>query len=198
PPTRPPSAPPDSTSSPERRSPAQAEPKGTTMPIDGITGSVDQAAQAAALAANASSKKSQTMDSEVFMKLLVTQLQNQDPSSPMDTDQMISQTTQLAMMEQLTNLSTTQTEGFALQMRVAASELIGRQVSYANSDGDTVSGTVSSVSFAGAVPTVTVGNDQIQLDALTGIADPSAPADPSDPSDPSAPADPSDSSPASV
>ncbi len=141
---------------------------------------------------------SQVMDSSMFLQLLVTQLQNQDPSSPMDTDQMISQTTQLAMMEQLTNLSTTQTEGFALQMRVAASELIGRQVSYANSDGDTVSGTVSSVSFAGAVPTVTVGNDQIQLDALTGIADPSAPADPSDPSDPSAPADPSDSSPASV
>ena len=31
----------------------------------------------------------QAMDSEVFMSLLVTQLRNQDPSSPMDTNQMI-------------------------------------------------------------------------------------------------------------
>ncbi len=51
------------------------------MPLDGITGSVDAATQAAAVAQTASAKKSQTMDSEVFMKLLVTQLRNQDPSS---------------------------------------------------------------------------------------------------------------------
>jgi flagellar hook assembly protein FlgD len=92
----------------------------------------------------------------------------------MDTDQMLSQTTQLAMMEQLTTLSSTQTEGFALQMRAAASELIGKQVSYTNSDGDAVSGTVSSVSFSGQVPTLTVGTDQIALDDLTGVAAPTA------------------------
>ena len=43
----------------------------------------------------------QTMDSTVFMDLLVTQLKNQDPSSPMDTNAMIGQTTQLAEMEKL-------------------------------------------------------------------------------------------------
>ena len=43
----------------------------------------------------------QTLDSDVFMQLLVTQLRNQDPSSPMDTNQMISQTTQLSMMEKM-------------------------------------------------------------------------------------------------
>lgn len=39
-----------------------------------------------------------TLDSEVFLKLLVTQLSNQDPSSPMNTNEMIAQTTQLASM----------------------------------------------------------------------------------------------------
>jgi len=118
----------------------------------------------------ATSTPSQTMDSSMFLKLLVTQLQNQDPSSPMDTDQMISQTTQLAMMEQLTTLSSTQTEGFALQMRAAAADLIGKQVSYTDSTGAAVTGTVSSVSFAGQVPTVTVGTDHVSLDDLTGVA----------------------------
>lgn len=140
------------------------------MPIDGITGSVDQAAQAAALAANSTAKKSQTMDSEVFMKLLVTQLQNQDPSSPMDTNQMISQQTQLAMMEQITNQTTTGNENFSLQMRIAAANLVGKQVSYTDADsGKFVTGTASAVSYANSVPTVTVNGKEVALDVISGI-----------------------------
>lgn len=140
------------------------------MPIDGITGSVDQAAQAAALAANASKKQSQTMDSEVFMKLLVTQLRNQDPSSPMDTNQMISQQTQLAMMEQITNQTTTGNENFSLQMRIAAANLVGKQVSYTDAvSGSAVTGTASAVSYANSVPTVTVNGKEVALDVISGI-----------------------------
>ncbi|KQS08004.1 flagellar hook capping protein [Curtobacterium sp. Leaf183] len=140
------------------------------MPLDGITGSVDQATQAAALAANATTKKSQTMDSEVFMKLLVTQLQNQDPSSPMDTNQMISQQTQLAMMEQITNQTTTGNENFSLQMRIAAANLVGKQVSYTDAtSGASVTGTASAVSYAQSVPTVTVNGKEVDLDVISGI-----------------------------
>jgi len=140
------------------------------MPIDGITGSVDQAAQAAALAANSTSQKSQTMDSEVFMKLLVTQLRNQDPSSPMDTNQMISQQTQLAMMEQITNQTTTANENFSLQMRIAAANLVGKQVSYTDAaSGTSVTGTASAVSYADSVPTVTVNGKEVALDVISGI-----------------------------
>ncbi|OIH93750.1 flagellar hook assembly protein FlgD [Curtobacterium sp. MCBA15_001] len=139
------------------------------MPLDGITGSVDQATQAAALAAN-STKKSQTMDSQVFMKLLVTQLQNQDPSSPMDTNQMISQQTQLAMMEQITNQTTTGNENFSLQMRIAAANLVGKQVSYTDAtSGAAVTGTATAVSYAQSVPTVTVNGKEVDLDVISGI-----------------------------
>ena len=75
------------------------------MPIDGITGTVDQAAQAAALAANQTSSRSQTMDSEVFMKLLVTQLQNQDPTSPMDANAFTEQLVQFSQVEQQINMN---------------------------------------------------------------------------------------------
>ncbi|MFJ3383038.1 MULTISPECIES: flagellar hook assembly protein FlgD [unclassified Curtobacterium] len=140
------------------------------MPIDGITGTVDQATQAAALAANSTSQKSQTMDSEVFMKLLVTQLQNQDPSSPMDTNQMISQQTQLAMMEQITNQTTTGNENFSLQMRIAAANLVGQQVSYTDATtGASVTGTATAVSYAQSVPTVTVNGKEVDLDVISGI-----------------------------
>jgi flagellar basal-body rod modification protein FlgD len=131
---------------------------------------VDQATQAAALAQNSASKKSQTMDSEVFMKLLVTQLRNQDPSSPMDTNQMISQQTQLAMMEQVTNQTTTANENFSLQMRIAAANLVGKQVSYTDAtSGKSVTGTASAVSYADSVPTVTVNGKEVALDVISGI-----------------------------
>ncbi|MGN8051352.1 flagellar hook assembly protein FlgD [Curtobacterium sp. 22159] len=140
------------------------------MPIDGITGTVDQAAQAAALAANQANSRSQTMDSDVFMKLLVTQLRNQDPSSPMDTNQMISQQTQLAMMEQITNQTTTANENFSLQMRIAAANLVGKQVSYTDATtGKDVTGTATAVSYAASVPTVTVNGKEVNLDVISGI-----------------------------
>ncbi|ANP72476.1 flagellar hook assembly protein FlgD [Cryobacterium arcticum] len=114
----------------------------------------------------------QTLDSEAFMSLLVTQLRNQDPSSPMDTNQMISQTTQLAMMEKITALSTTSDENFSLQMRTSAAALVGQNVTYTDAAGLSVSGIVSAVSFAGGVPQVTVGKASVALDAISGVTAP--------------------------
>ena len=111
----------------------------------------------------------QTLDSEAFMSLLVTQLRNQDPSSPMDTNQMISQTTQLAMMEKLGALSKTADENFSLQMRVAAAALVGQSVTFTKPDGTVGSGTASSVSYSGAVPQVTVDGTLIALDLVSGV-----------------------------
>jgi flagellar basal-body rod modification protein FlgD len=141
--------------------------------IDQISGTVDVATQiAAANAAKSGSSRAtkNTMDSEMFMKLLVTQLKNQDPSTPMDTNAMMSQTTQLAMMEQVTAQTTTANENFSLQMRIAASNLVGREVSYTGPDGVEVKGTATSVSFAEAVPKVSVGGKEVALDLISGIA----------------------------
>lgn len=110
-----------------------------------------------------------TLDAEVFLRLLVTQLSNQDPSSPMNTNEMIAQTTQLASMEQLTQLTTMTSESFALSMRSTAAALIGSQAQYVDEDGVTRSGAVTSVSFAGTVPLVTIGDRSIPLDAVSGL-----------------------------
>lgn len=117
----------------------------------------------------------QVMDSEVFMSLLVAQLRNQDPSSPMDTNQMISQTTQLAMMEKMNELAVTGQEDFSLQMRIAAAAFVGKDVSYTDATGATITGAASSVSFAGPVPMVTIDGIEIPLDLISGITATSAP-----------------------
>lgn len=121
--------------------------------------------------ANAGTEPKQTLDNEVFLHLLVTQLRNQDPSSPMDTNQMIAQSTQLAMMEQLTALSNTGDDAFSLQMRSTAASLLGRDVDYLADDGSTLSGRVSSVSFAGAVPQLLIDGVAVRLDSIVGLSD---------------------------
>jgi len=112
--------------------------------------------------------RQQSMNSEVFLHLLVTQLRNQDPSSPMDTNEMMAQTTALASMEQLTALTGLTEESFSLQMRGAAAALLGQTVEYLDEDGVAQSGLVSGVSFADKVPMVTVNGTSIRLDALLG------------------------------
>lgn len=114
--------------------------------------------------------RKQTLDSEVFLKLLVAQLSNQDPSSPMNTNEMIAQTTQLASMEQLTALGTTASESFALNMRQVAAALIGHDAQYTDPDGTARSGRVVSVSFGGPVPLITIGDAVIPLDSISGLS----------------------------
>jgi flagellar basal-body rod modification protein FlgD len=148
------------------------------MSLDGITGTITTPTATAASGIYSSSTTArapkQTMDSDVFMKLLVVQLQTQDPSAPMDTNQMISQTTQLSMMEKMTELSTTSTENFSLQMRIAASAIVGKQVSYTDAAGTSHTGTAASVSFAGSVPQVKIGGVDVALDSISGITSTSA------------------------
>ena len=129
-----------------------------------------------------SAKKS--LDSETFLTLLVAQLKYQDPSSPMDTNEMMAQTTQLASMEQLTSLNTTMGESFALQMRDTAANLIGKHVSYAGDDGETVQGIVTSVSYKHSVPLVTVGDKEVALDAISAVRPVGTPPDEVPPVDP--------------
>lgn len=134
--------------------------------ISNIVGTIPtMAPPAGAATANAKNK----LNSDMFLQLLVAQLKNQDPSSPMDTNAMITQTVQLSTMEALTSMGKTDTENFALQMRIAAASLVGREVSYTDSSGKAVTGVASAVSFVGSTPTVTVGGKSIALDAISGI-----------------------------
>ncbi|MCU1570974.1 MAG: flagellar hook capping protein [Naasia sp.] len=122
----------------------------------------------------------QEFDSDMFMSLLVTQLKNQDPSSPLDTNEMIGQTTQLASMEQLTTMTSLSKDSYALQQRIAAATVIGANVSYAGADGVPISGIATAVSFSGNEAVVTVGDKTVPFASLTTIAQPSAAASATD------------------
>jgi flagellar basal-body rod modification protein FlgD len=75
------------------------------------------------------------LDKDAFLKLLVAQLQHQDPTSPMDGKDLAAQLAQFTSVEQLTQLnSEMQTQTQASQMATLSSQsslsasLLGRQV----------------------------------------------------------------------
>lgn len=47
-----------------------------------------------------------TLDKDAFLKMLLTQLQNQDPLNPMDNTQFAAQMAQFSTLEQLSNMNT--------------------------------------------------------------------------------------------
>ena len=116
----------------------------------------------------------QDMDGELFLQLLVAQLRAQDPSSPLDTNAMIAQTAQLSTVEQLTNISSQNEVSFGLQLRTAATQLLGREVTYPDADGNPKTGTAVGISFEGAVPMITVGDEKVRFDAVVSVAPPAS------------------------
>ena len=56
-------------------------------------------------AANETRKKSQVLDKDAFLKLMMVQLQNQNPLSPTDNAEYMNQMAQFSSVEQLSNIS---------------------------------------------------------------------------------------------
>jgi flagellar basal-body rod modification protein FlgD len=106
-----------------------------------------------------------------FMKLFVTQLQLQDPMSPMDNDQMVAQMSQLSTVEQLTNLAATNghmAESLAVSNAVG---LIGRTVTWTDADKTEHTGLVEKVSTKDGAPSLTVaGTAGVDPSSITQVA----------------------------
>lgn len=123
----------------------------------------------AAYAPQPASGSGQTLTAQDFMQLLVTQLENQDPTQPMDSAAMVQQTTELGMMQEMSSVQANTTSSVTLQAQSIAADLIGRTISYTDAGGTVASGVVSGVSFSGAAPTVTVNGSTLGLSSILGI-----------------------------
>lgn len=65
-----------------------------------------------------------------YMKLLVTELQNQNPLEPLDNNQMASQLAQFSQLQQLETMNSNFASVLAVNELAYASTLIGKQVSF--------------------------------------------------------------------
>src|SRR5689334_16417923 len=116
-------------------------------------------------------KQAGTIGKDDFLKLLVGQLQHQDPMQPADDSQFIGQMAQFSQLEQETNTASS-TSQIATQLgHATALSLIGRTVTYTDDNDNSQTGTVSQVDVGSdGSASLTVGNTSgIGLGSVTEI-----------------------------
>jgi flagellar basal-body rod modification protein FlgD len=109
------------------------------------------------------------MDKDLFLKLMVAQLRNQDPMNPTDSSQFLAQTAQFTSLEKLSTVADQTTQALSAQMAFGASGLVGRSVTYADADGVQAEGTVGSVTFTASGPVLGIGDQQVALSSLVKV-----------------------------
>ncbi len=110
-----------------------------------------------------------SLGQDAFLKLLVAQMQNQDPTSPQDSGQMMSQLasfSQVSQLQQLTASSTALTLG---QDFSSAISMIGKNVTYTKADGTQASGVVSAVKSDPQGALLEIGSDSIHTGAIVQV-----------------------------
>jgi len=118
----------------------------------------------------------QDLDKDAFLRLLVTQLANQDPTNPMEDRDFIAQMAQFSSLEQMMNM-TKQLEKMAVTNQTLAVSYIGRAVAFLQDSPDPslppieMAGIVTEVWFdpKHGVVLVTDKGD-IRLDQVIGVA----------------------------
>lgn len=89
--------------------------------------------------------KSKQLQTEDFIQMMITQLQNQDPMKPASNQELMQQMAQISDMQSSTTLQTTLKE-LATQNQIgAAGNLIGKLVEGLDENNEQVEGLVSSV-----------------------------------------------------
>lgn len=113
---------------------------------------------------------------DAFLKLLVAQLQYQDPMSPSDNQQFIQEQATFSSVEALNSLKSTMTAMQASDQFSQGVSLIGKNVTYLDAKGNVGSGVVSAVSNTSGSVQLDVGglavdaSSVVQVDDGTGTA----------------------------
>jgi flagellar basal-body rod modification protein FlgD len=105
-----------------------------------------------------------TVDYNAFLQLLIAQMKNQDPTSPTDMSQYMSQFAQMSSVEQAIQTNAKLDTLLSSTALSQAESLIGRTASFTSSDGQSTTGKITAVRIiqGGAVATLENGT-QVQL-----------------------------------
>jgi flagellar basal-body rod modification protein FlgD len=111
----------------------------------------------------------QDLNLDTFVKLLVTELSNQDPMQPMDNSQILQQVSQIRAIESNTRLTDTLQSVQLGQAMATASSLLGKTVKGLDASSNNVTGAVDRVSVANGVAQVHIGDKTVDLKNISDI-----------------------------
>ncbi len=115
---------------------------GLLATVPRVTGSADRRQERSSL----------DIDQGAFLQLLLAQMRNQDPLSPMQGEEFMSQLAQLTTLEQM-----------------QASAMIGRTVQAIDETGQVIEGIVQGARVRGGVVSLDLGDREILLEQITSV-----------------------------
>lgn len=122
---------------------------------------------------NVRTKKNSEVSIDGFFKLLAAQLENQDMSSPMDNSEMMTQMTQIAMMQAMDNFSTSMDDFAQVNTINYGTSMMGKTVLIGSLDKngnlEKHNGTVTRVDIFNGIPTLYLDDDTTTGYPVSGV-----------------------------
>lgn len=112
-----------------------------------------------------------------FLQMMVTQMQYQDPTSPVNNTQFLAQLAQYSTLQQIMNLSSTENSVLSAIQQLSNSidmnmgqQMIGKTVSLKDANGNSISGTVSAVKNSNNQSDIVINGTAYPISNVTSIS----------------------------
>ena len=104
-----------------------------------------------------------------FLKLMITELQNQDPLNPMDNGEILQQLGQMQSISSTTKLSQSLDSVMLGQNLSSASALISKSIQGLDDAGDEVTGIVERAVIENGAAKLVVGDSKVSLNSIRAV-----------------------------
>ena len=104
-----------------------------------------------------------SLDMDQFLKLMISELQNQDPLNPMENTEILQQISQIREIGATSRLTDTLDAVLLGQNLTSATSMIGKTVKALSDDAQTVRGVVDRVTVTDGDPRLHIGDQEIKL-----------------------------------
>lgn len=108
-------------------------------------------------------------DKQMFLELMVAQLRFQDPLNPTDSGQFLAQSAQFTALEKMQDVADRTGALLGAQMAFGASALVGKNVTWTDASGETLSGSIDSVTFGVDGPMFDIDGTEVPLANIVSV-----------------------------
>jgi flagellar basal-body rod modification protein FlgD len=137
------------------------------MSVASLSPALTSAAQSSA---TSSAPLGGQLDQTTFMKMLVAEMQNQDPLNPTSSTDFISQLSQLSTVQGVQQLNSNFANMLLLQQLTQGANLVGKQITFqVDSSGNMDKGVVDSVQMANGQMQLLVAGKTVALSQVRSI-----------------------------
>jgi flagellar basal-body rod modification protein FlgD len=117
-----------------------------------------------------SAAMTKNLDRDAFLKLLIAELQNQDPLKPMEDKDFIAQLAQFSSLEQMQQLNQAFEAIGKNEAATRAFAMIGKKVDYVSSEGDEpATGYVDGIVFDAGLPVLEIGSARVGMERVVRV-----------------------------